>query len=322
MRKSHTFLWLTLTVLLVSSAFPLTGCSFPGAGNSGASTGGTDAEIAGTIDGIVMDESAGVVAESVCDVFEQPDVKTNRITQVFYNQPVEIRQKKEGWYEIKAADGSIGWIKSKYILGDVSSIYGRSYTHRIIITSREKSIFSSPSGGVTLKEAVMGTEFVSFNENGESYEVYLPGDKTGWLGGSGMIHVEKGSDIAKTSGKDFAATAKKFKGMSYLLNGLSSQGIDSAGITYVCARINGIKVPRYLEGQAALGNEAEIDNMREGDILFFYNTGAEVPAFSGIVCDSSQIIFSSSSTGYVKVTGLTDASLQGYDIKVRRLFDN
>ncbi len=280
------------------------------------------AEAAGAVDGIVMDDNAAVINEAVCDLFEQPDVKTQRVSQVLYNQPVSIVGKQEGWYEVNAVDGSSGWIKSKYVINDVSSIYGRSYTHRIIITSREKIVYSKPSGGVTLEEVVMGTEFIVFNESGDAYEVYLPGNKTGWLSGSGMIHVDKGSDISMTTGKDFASTVKKFKGMSFLLNGISSQGLDSAGLTYVCALINGIQAPRYLDGQSAIGDSVGLEEAREGDLLFFYRSGSEKPVFSGIVCENSELLYSSSSIGYVKAISLADASLQGYDVKARRLFPN
>ena len=40
----------------------------------------------------------------------------------------------------------------------------------------------------------------------------LPGNKTGWLRGSGIIHVGLGEMIPVTNAEDFASTALRLKG--------------------------------------------------------------------------------------------------------------
>ena len=73
--------------------------------------------------------------------------------------------------------------------------------------------------------AHMGTEFYAFNSSEDAYEVFLPGNRTGWLKGSGIIRIDPSNDaIPVTDANDFASTALKFKGASFMLNGLTSLG--------------------------------------------------------------------------------------------------
>ncbi|NJD03382.1 MAG: SH3 domain-containing protein, partial [Ruminiclostridium sp.] len=227
-----------IAVLCIISVIALAGCK---AASLEAAVNNTSPEYqfavnmsaSGKVNGIPVNESTAVVTDIVADVFTEPDVRSRRITQVIYNQAVTVLEEDGGWTRIKAEDGSIGWVRSKFIDMDISSVNGRLYTHRIIVTGKEKSIFSDPTGGITVKEVVTGSVFYAFNNSDSAYEVYLPGNITGWLRGSGIIHVGLGAEVPITSGKDFAASAMKFKGVSYLLNGLSSMGMDSSGMIYI-----------------------------------------------------------------------------------------
>ena len=310
-----------LVALLVTAAI-LVGCS-----GSQDTEDPLDLEIqypleeSGMWDHLSGEDYSGVILENVADVFVEPDVKSDRVSQVIYNQPVNILEEKQGWSRVNAADGSMGWIRSKFISKDISSVSGRSYTSLIIVTGKSKSIFSAPSGGVTLKDLFMGTALLAFNISGSSQEVFLPGNKTGWVRESGILQIEKDGNVKKTSGKDFAASAIKFKGTSYLVNGLSAQGIDAAGLNYICAVLNGVKMPRKLAVQDAYGADVPIEDAQTGDVFFFYGrNNPETPVFSGILT-ADGFLYTSSSVGYVKLGSLEDPYILGFERKVRRIFD-
>jgi len=59
---------------------------------------------------------------------------------------------------VKVVDGYTGWLKSKFIDRDCTSIMEEKYTDRAVITGKTKKVYSSAGGGVTLKDVVMGTE--------------------------------------------------------------------------------------------------------------------------------------------------------------------
>lgn len=273
------------------------------------------------VNGIPINEKAAVIADSIVDVFSGPDLQSERITQALYNQPVSILDEKNGWARVAVVDGSRGWVRTKFLDKNTASIYGRQYDHRIVVTSKEKSVFSSPSGGYTVKDVVMGTELLSFNEYGDAYEVYLPGNRTGWLRGSGIMHIEQGGRIPVTKKEDFAATALKFKGTSYLLNGLSSMGMDSPGLVYISARINGVNLSRNIEGQYLSGVSVSIEDAREGDLVFLSpDEGAEIPSCVGICTGGGSYVYAGKLAGYVMISSLKEVNMEGQIIAVKRIF--
>ena len=329
-RRSHTVTGIILLVWL-AAAVALTGCGDAArevlAENGYTAEQGTSNNTTGTeyIYGIPMDENAGIVTENVADIYSSPDVKSTRITQALYNQPVSILRQEPGWASVVAVDGSSGWMKLKFIDSDVSSIYGKSYTHRIIVTSREKSITSNPSGGITLMGAPMGSEFFAFNSSDDdAYEVFLPGNRTGWVKGSGIIHIRLDDKVPVTNADDFAATALRFKGASFLLNGMSAMGIDAPGLVYICARINGVDLPRSLSGQMASGTEIKPEDAQTGDLLFLAGTGegeGETVTCVGIAIGGGNYLYAGRKTGFVEVGDINKDSVEGRIIAARRIFN-
>jgi cell wall-associated NlpC family hydrolase len=243
------------------------------------------------VEGIVMDNDAAVVTETAADVFIEPDIKSERVTQALYNQPVRILEERGAWTKVAVVDGSKGWLRSKAIDRKKNSIFDGDFSRRLVVTSKDKIISAYRDGGMTMKNVTMGTELYSFNEDGDSYEVYLPGNKTGWLKGSGMINLDVNEEIPLTGAGDFVSTALKFKGTCYLLRGMSSQGIDSAGLVYICARINGVQLPRTLEGQLYAGSEIKLEEAGEGDLVFIAPKGDRKSISSVGIAQAAEAIY-------------------------------
>ncbi|MEN6315055.1 MAG: NlpC/P60 family protein [Clostridiaceae bacterium] len=274
--------------------------------------------------GIPMDETAGVITENVADVYTSPDVKSSRLTQALYNQPVCVLQQESGWARVTTVDGTTGWTKLKFVDRDISSVYGRSYTHRIIVTTRSKVVTSNPSGGITYVDAPMGTEFLSFNSSDDAFEVLLPENKTGWIKGSGIIHIGLDEKVPVTNADDFASTALRLKGASYLLNGMSELGIDAPGLVYICARINGIDLPRTTSGQLASGTEIKPDEAQAGDLVFLAGIGegeGDSITCVGISLGGGSYIYAGRKIGYVAVGDINEVNSEGKIVAARRIFN-
>lgn len=292
--------------------------------NGPDSADGNSSSSANYIYGIPMDETAGVITQNVADIYFRPDVKSNRLTQALYNQPVSVLQQESGWARVTTVDGITGWIKLKLIDRDISSIYGRSYTHRIIVTTRSKVVTSNPSGGITYMDAPMGTEFLSFNSSSDAFEVLLPEKKTGWIKGSGIIHVGLNEKVPVTNADDFASTALRLKGASYLLNGMSELGIDAPGLVYICARINGIDLPRTVSGQLDSGTEIKPEEAQAGDLVFLAGTGEgeeDTITSVGIGIGGGSYIYASRKIGYVAVADINEVNPDGKIVAARRIFN-
>jgi SH3-like domain-containing protein len=312
-----------LTACLIADLIFASGCSYSAKeASSVIDEAETTAEQTKSIEyvyGIPMDENAAVVTDTVADIYENPDVKSNRLTQVLCNQPVSTIELESGWAKVKTVDGTTGWIKRKYLNNDISGIYGRSFTHRIIVTSKEKTITSGISGGTTLANAPMGSEFYTFNSSGDAYEVYLSGSRTGWIQSSGIIHVDLGKKIPVTNPEDFASTALRLKGTRFMLNGLSYIGIDAPGLVYICARINGIDLPRTIEGQMQFGVEIDPEAAQAGDIVFM--SLDDKVSCVGICTGNGEYVYSGRKTGYVTIGKIDESNKDGIVTAARRIFN-
>lgn len=268
-------------------------------------------------------ESRGVVVDTVVDVFREPDIKSERVTQAIFNQPVEILEEKDSWMKVNVVDGYTGWVKSKLIDRDCTSIEASHYSFKVVIILKDKEISSQLKGGLTLKKVVMGTELFAKGKVGSMYEVALPGNITGWVNENGTIRLETNESIHSTSAQDFVATVTKFKGTSYLWGGVSSLGVDCSGLTYISSRINGVVLPRDASPQykADIGIMVEPDAIMPGDLVFF-STNEDLKDIShvAVYLGEDNMIHAAKGKGYVIVSPFSQEYYQKRLVGVKRIF--
>lgn len=264
----------------------------------------------------------GVINYTVVDVFRDSDVKSERVTQALLNQPVNILEEQESWLKVNVLDGYTGWIKSKYIDRDCSSINESDYMYKVIVTAKEKTIYTEAKGGFTLSSALMGSEFYSRNKAEGRYEIALPGARKGWVDEGGCIQVPIGSKLKKTSTADFIMTARKLKGAVYLWGGISAWGIDCSGFTYISSKVNGVDLPRDADQQFTSGEAVNgIADALPGDLLFF-STDSSLKDIShvGIYLGDGQFIHASKTKGSVVTSGVNEDYYKIRLIGIRRIF--
>ena len=266
-------------------------------------------------------DNIGVIIDTTVDVFAEADIKSERVTQAIFNQPVEILEEKEDWLKVKVVDGYTGWVKSKFVSTDTLSVDINKYKYKVVISAKTKTILSQAKGGITIKEVVMGTELYSNNKMDGSYEVALPGRITGWVSEEGTIELEPDMKIPETQAEDFIDTAKKFKGTKYMWGGVSANGLDCSGLTYRCARINGVNLPRDSKDQFKVGKKVQKSGIQPGDLLFF-STNEDLKDIShvGIYLGNNEFIHASKGKGYVLISSLESSYYQNRLVGARRIF--
>ncbi|GAE88546.1 C40 family peptidase [Acetivibrio straminisolvens] len=247
------------------------------------------------------------------------------MTQAIFNQPVEVIEEKATWTKVKVVDGYVGWLRSKFIDRDCTSIMEEKYTDRAVITGKTKKVYSSAGGGVTLKDVVMGTELFIKGKKDRYYEVALPGGLTGWIDTKDTIKVPSGSLIPATSAQDFLATVGKFIGTPYLWGGVSSwEGVDCSGLVYICSRINGVDLPRDADMQFEFikTGVGSMEELKVGDLLFF-SSNNELKDIShvGVYAGEGKFVQAAKSKGMVVESDLNTE----YYIKrlkgIKRIFE-
>lgn len=221
----------------------------------------------------ITHDNAAIVIDTVVDVFEEPDVISTRKTQVLYNQLLSIEEEMGDWTRVTLLNGDTGWLKSKFLSRDYSGIIDGSIENKIVVTAKNIEIYTGTNNSVKFKQVVTGTELYSFSKTNTGYEVFLPEGRRGWVEDGGVIAIPiNDPQIKKTSTVEFLQTVKKFEGTIYLIGGISKWGIDSSGLVYISARVNGVDIPRDLEKMSEFGKSVGIEQLAEGDLIFFSST--------------------------------------------------
>ncbi len=269
----------------------------------------------------ITPESAAVVTEAVVDMFDEPDILGNRLTQVLYNQVIKVVREENSWTNIILLDGTSGWVKSKYISTNTDSITDGNIKNRIIVTAKTVDIYSGVNNKVNFKKVVLGTELYSTGKTKTGYDVLLPDNRKGWVEEGGVIAIPiEDNTIPKTSSDEFIQTIKKFNGTIYIIGGLSRWGVDSPGLVYISSKINGISLPRKIDEMYKSGVEVDFNEIKPGDLLFFSTDSLKEDVFDvGVYLGENKFVHSSTSRGVV-TDDLEDSYFRDRVCGIRRIF--
>jgi len=269
------------------------------------------------------DGDTAVVVNTTADVYAEADRTSVRLTQLLFDEPAQILDREDRWVKVKAGEYIEGWARARGLDGDWACVDGRRYSDRIIITDREKQIYSHIRNGIVIRDVGMGTELFVVSKSDNVYQVALPGNLTGWISENGVFQLGAGEQIKKTSAEIFTQSCAKFKGVSYLRGGLSFLGIDGAGILYIAAKINGVPLPRDFAGQFAKGETVQggTGALQTGDVIFFSRDGqsAEISNL-GVYAGDGKFIHANQHTGKVQYDNVADQYFVQRTLGVRRYF--
>lgn len=125
---------------------------------------------------------------------------------------------------------------------------------------------------------------------------------------SDTVSAPESSDVTESSNESsdttvtdlrsqIVATAEALVGIDYV-SGMASpeQGFDNSGLIYYVLRENGfINCPRSTAAQKEMGTSIGLDEIREGDLLFFADKDSETGEaieFGGIYIGNGKLIYS------------------------------
>lgn len=124
-----------------------------------------------------------------------------------------------------------------------------------------------------------------------------------------------------THSRILISTSRDYLGTPYRFGGIDRNGMDCSGLVYASFLEMGIKLPRISYQQADFFKEIDLDEVREGDLVYFNVSGKRIN-HTGIVTsvnsrDEVMFIHSSTSKG-VREDNLFSKFWSGKFVKATR----
>jgi hypothetical protein len=236
-----------------------------------------------------------VIRTDIAGVHERASASTPLVTQALLNEEIEVFSTRGSFVYALVPDGYTGYIRASDITRDLSSIQADG--DKIIIVSTFAAIYDQR--GREIYKAPMSSIFFGISDVNR-YIITLPENITGYIDKKDVMCIDRYADIPFGTGRGFADVAKMFLGVRYLWGGCSAEGIDCSGLTYIAAKMNGLRLPRDSTPQSEEGVYVDLHNAVIGDQLFFSSdAGSTRVTHTGIYLGRGDFIHSAGNKGVV-----------------------
>lgn len=333
MRALRFLIAFAVTVLIIVSIFKFLPAVLPGFFK------GTNIElfVERPVNRIYTDPSYRVVKEAVVSLMSEPNPASTRITQVLYNEPVQMLMDDDGsgYLYVRTSDNLEGYILASTVITDTDSVEPDLHEYKLVVSESSKNIMTHASQGTLITQVAMNTVLYADVKRDGVYQVYLPGGETGWIGSSGVIEIGVREDIEQVSCRYFVSSALSLVNSMYIEGGITKNGMSINGLVYVCSCVNGIEMPRTVEGQLQMGTpvtlnydvvtgELVVDSIIPGDIVFLKSPfeGAGDDVYEMAICtDTGTLLMVSSARTTIRLISFNSRSdICDRILAVRRVF--
>ncbi|MBK7141365.1 MAG: C40 family peptidase [bacterium] len=238
------------------------------------------------------------VTTNLLDLWTEPKFNSERASQLFFAEPLELLGEQEGNYvKVKQADGYTGFADIRH-LGEIGADQFRTQVDRakgVIVTPQAK-LLDGDLHAIAPFFLFYGTRVQIAGQNRGFTEVRVP---------NGDIYLVKANGVneipgqgSKIGGNTLVTEAKKFLGVPYLWGGISPTGFDCSGLTQTVCRRFGITIPRDTKDQISAGEQIPRAKIKTGDLLFFKR-------HVGFAIGSDTVIHSSVGGSGIRINSLT-----------------
>jgi cell wall-associated NlpC family hydrolase len=238
-----------------------------------------------------------VVNVNIADLIREPRKNTERVSQAFYNEAVEVLERKGHYSKVRQKDGYEGWIQSYYLEAADSLQSGPEYA----VISALAPAYERPDVDSNRKTMIpYGSELVGENADGF---LRVESSRYGaiYIALSDLEDMRESNDPIKPDSASVCREAGKFIGSPYLWGGKSFFGIDCSGLTQIVMKRFGAVLERDSGDQMSQGYRVVRDSVRAGDLLFF-------PHHVGLAVTRDLMVHSTGANGGVAYNSLDPES--------------
>jgi len=232
-----------------------------------------------------------VVAAPVIDMYRNPSMDSDVVSQAIYGTDVLSLKQQGEWYDIRTADGYSGWVQA----ADLKALSAGPYAPDgkvVRITDLSANVYRDPDVALhaPLLHLPWEARLETTSEPAASTDRWIPvrlvDGRTAW--------VQRGdvsTDFAPLSIDETILLARRFLGITYTWGGVSSFGFDCSGFTQMLLRQRGTEMPRDASVQAAWTGVVPVkrEELQPGDLLFFGSSAAKI-THTGMYIGNGQFI--------------------------------
>jgi SH3-like domain-containing protein len=259
-----------------------------------------------------------VVVEPVANMYSQPSLDADVVSQAIYGANVGLVERAEGWARIRTPDDYAGWVPLACLrpgppyaaagrVAEVRSLFAHIYREPDV--TKHAPLLTLPF------EARL--EVVSEpKEDPRWARVRLPGDRSGWvqLGDLGL-------DARPLTVPELLEFSRRFLGLPYTWGGTSSFGYDCSGFMQMLARRRGAIMPRDAQPQADWSGLQPVQrkDLKPGDLLYFGASAEHITHTGMYLGDGKFIDATTYETPMVRIDELANPHWAGLLVGIRRI---
>jgi gamma-D-glutamyl-L-lysine dipeptidyl-peptidase len=238
-----------------------------------------------------------VVIRNVTDLRAEPKFRSERKSQLLFNEAVEILGERDGYCQIRQQDRYEGWADRRALHIVTKKLFRLHTAHLNYQVESPMARVKPPPGARHFPPFLFyGTRLNLVERVGREAFIMTHDNHLLRIMARELIPLlEENAIIA--SPKNIISDARRFLGVPYLWGGITPFGFDCSGLVQMVYRTAGIRLPRDSKDQRFSGHWINIDQVRKGDLRFFKGHVA-------IALDRYHIIHSSLAEGGVAVNSL------------------